>query len=206
MSGSARPDATAVVLASASKARRALLENAGVSITIDPAIVDEDEIKRAMKADGASASETAERLAESKALRVSARHRGALVFGADQMLECDGAWFDKPTDRDQAAAHLTALAGRTHHLISAVVCVRDGARLWHHVETASLTMRPLSKAFITRYLDAVGASALSSVGAYQLEGLGAQLFARIDGDYFTVLGLPLLAVLAFLREHGVIET
>lgn len=206
MSGLARPGAKAVVLASASKARRALLENAGISVTVDPATVDEDEIKRSMKANGASALQTAERLAETKALRVSARHRGALVFGADQMLECGGVWFDKPADRDHAAAHLTALAGRTHHLISAVVCVRDGERLWHHVEIASLTMRPLSKAFIARYLDAVGANVLSSVGAYQLEGLGAHLFARIDGDYFTVLGLPMLPVLAFLREHGVIES
>jgi septum formation protein len=159
---------------------------------------------RAMKADGAPAAAVAETLAEMKAMRVAPRHPGALVFGADQMLECNGVWFDKPPDRAHAAAHLTALAGRTHRLISALACVRNGARIWHHTATASLTMRPLSHGSIDRYLDAAGPEALRSVGAYQLEGLGAHLFSRVEGDYFTVLGLPLLAMLAFLREHGVV--
>ena len=118
------------------------------------------------------------------------------------MLECNGVWFDKPVDRDHAVAHLTALGGRTHRLISSAVCVRDGARIWHHTAVASLTMRPLSRAFIDCYLDAAGAAVLRSVGAYQLEGLGAQLFSKIEGDYFTVLGLPLLPALDFLRRHG----
>jgi septum formation protein len=193
-----------VVLASASAIRRTLLANAGVPIAVDPGAVDEDEVKRAMRADGAPAAAVAETLAEMKAMRVAPRHPGALVLGADQMLDCNGVWFDKPGDRAHAEAHLTALAGRTHKLISAVVCVRNGARIWHHTATASLTMRPLSREFIAAYLDAVGPQALSSVGAYQLEGLGAHLFARVEGDYFTVLGLPLLAVLAFLREHNVV--
>jgi septum formation protein len=193
-----------VVLASASAIRRTLLKNAGIDCEIDPGAVDEDEVKRAMKADGAPAASVAETLAEMKAARVGPRHPGALVFGADQMLECNGVWFDKPVDRPHAAAHLAALAGRTHRLISALVCVRNGARIWHHTATASLTMRPLSPSFIDAYLDSTGAQALQSVGAYQLEGLGAHLFSRIEGDYFTVLGLPLLAMLAFLREHGVI--
>ena len=191
-----------IVLASASAARRALLTSAGIPCDIDPGAIDEDEIKRAMKADGAPVAAVAETLAETKAMRVASRHPGALVFGADQMLECNGIWFDKPADRAHAIAHLTALAGRTHRLISALVCVRNGARIWHHTATASLTMRPLSREFIERYVDAAGASALQSVGAYQLEGLGAHLFARVEGDYFTILGLPLLAMLAFLREHG----
>lgn len=193
-----------LVLASASAVRRALLSNAGLEVAIDPGAIDEDEVKRALRADGASAAAVAEALAEMKAMRVTRRHAGALVFGADQMLECNGVWFDKPADRAHAAAHLAALSGKTHQLISAVVCVRDGARLWHHTARASLTMRPLSAGFIERYLDAIGPRATESVGAYQLEGLGTHLFARVEGDYFTILGLPLLAVLAFLREHGAV--
>ncbi len=193
-----------IVLASASDARRRLLENAGVPIIVDPGLADEDEVKRAMHADGAPAEACAERLAEIKALRTSGRHQGAIVLGADQMLELNGVWFDKPADRDRAAAQLTALAGKTHRLVSALVAVRNGARIWSHVASARLTMRPLTPAFIALYLEAAGEQALQSVGAYQLEGLGAQLFARIEGDYFTVLGLPLLPLLAFLREHGAV--
>jgi septum formation protein len=181
-----------------------LLTNAGIPCIADPGAVDEEEIKRAMKAEGASAGAVAETLAELKAMRVAPRHSGALVFGADSMLECNGIWFDKPADRDHAAAHLAALSGRTHRLISSAVCVRNGARVWHHTSIASLTMRPLSKAFIDTYLDAAGPAVHRSVGAYQLEGLGAQLFAKIEGDYFTILGLPLLPMLAFLRDSHVI--
>lgn len=195
-----------VVLASASVIRRNLLTNAGIPCIADPGAIDEEEIKRAMKAEGTSASAVAETLAELKAMRVAPRHSGALVFGADSMLECNGIWFDKPADRDHAAAHLAALSGRTHRLISSAVCVRNGARLWHHTSIASLTMRPLSKSFIDAYLDAVGPAVQRSVGAYQLEGLGAQLFAKIEGDYFTILGLPLLPMLAFLRDsHLIVE-
>jgi septum formation protein len=193
-----------IVLASGSAIRRTLLANAGIPCVADPGAVDEDEVKRAMKKEGATAAAVAETLAELKAMRVAPRHGDALVFGADQMLECNGVWFDKPADRDHAAAHLAALGGRTHHLISAAVCVRNGARIWHHTAMASLTMRPLSPAFIHAYLDAAGPAALHSVGAYQLEGLGAQLFSRIEGDYFTVLGLPLLPLLGFLRSTNVI--
>ena len=197
-------NAPRIVLASASAIRRTLLTNAGIPCIADPGAVDEDEIKLAMKKEGAAPSAVAETLAELKAMRVAPRHGNALVFGADQMLECNGIWFDKPADRDHAAAHLKALGGRTHRLISAVVCIRNGARVWHHTATASLTMRPLSPAFIEAYLDAAGPAVLKSVGAYQLEGLGAQLFSRIEGDYFTVLGLPLLPILAFLRGSNVI--
>jgi septum formation protein len=199
-----KADAPKVVLASASVIRRTLLTSAGIPCIADPGAVDEDEVKRAMKAEGTPATAVAEMLAELKAMRVAPRHRDALVFGADSMLECNGVWFDKPADRDRAAAHLAALSGRTHQLISAAVCIRNGARVWHHTSVASLTMRPLSRQFIEIYLDAAGPAVQRSVGAYQLEGLGAQLFARIEGDYFTVLGLPLLPMLAFLRANNVI--
>ncbi len=196
--------AAPVVLASASPSRRTLLENAGLRFTVEPAAVDEDAVKEALKVEGASAARTAETLAELKAQRVSARHPGSLVVGADQMLECEERWFDKPADRDQAVESLRALQGRSHVLWSAVCIVRDGSRIWHHGAPARMTMRPLSDDVIAAYLDAVGDKALSSVGAYQLEGLGAQLFSRIEGDFFTILGLPLLPLLDVLRANGVL--
>lgn len=198
-------ESTAIILASASSARKALLENAGVPLAAAlPAYVDEEEIKLSLKKEGASALQVAETLAEMKAQRLSMKHPEALVIGADQMLECNGVWFDKPVDLDHAAAHLAALAGKTHQLQCSVCVLRGGKRLWHHNETASLTMRALSPAFIAAYLDAVGDDALLSVGAYQLEGLGAQLFAKVSGDYFTILGLPLLPLLDFLRNNKVL--
>jgi septum formation protein len=201
-----KPGAPKIVLASASAIRRTLLTHAGVPCIADPGAVDEDEVKQAMKAEGAPASAVAETLAELKAMRVAPRHGDAFVFGADSMLECNGVWFDKPVDRDHAAAHLTALSGRTHRLISSAVCVRNRERVWHHTSIALLTMRPLSRDFIDAYLDAAGPAVQRSVGAYQLEGLGAQLFSKIEGDYFTVLGLPLLPILAFLRDnHALVE-
>lgn len=142
-------------------------------------------------------------MARAKAEAVSPRHSGALVIGADQILECAGTWFDKPPDAAEAARHLGSLCGRTHRLVSAVCVVRDGQSLWHVVETAQLTMRPLSETAIAAYLEQAGPEVLDSVGAYRLEGLGAQLFSEIEGDFFTVLGLPLLPLLAFLRQHGI---
>ena len=193
-----------LVLASASASRRALLTAAGVDCLFEAAQVDEEELKTSLRAEGVSAAETAEALGELKARHVSRRHPGALVIGADQMLDCEGTWFDKPPDLDHAAGHLRALSGRTHSLWSAICVVRDDQRLWHHVEEAKLTMRPLGEDFIRGYLEAVGETACSSVGAYQLEGRGAQLFERIQGDYFTILGLPLLPLLDFLRNHGAV--
>lgn len=200
------PAAPPVVLASASPSRRWLLDNAGLVFANEAAQIDERAVKAALAADGADAGQVAETLAELKAQRVARHHTGGLVIGADQMLECNGVWFDKPADLDHAAAHLRALGGRTHELISAVCVVRDGTRLWHHTDRARLTMRPLDDDFIAAYLAALGEAALTSVGAYQLEGLGAQLFSRVEGDYFTVLGLPLLPLLDFLRNHGVVAT
>jgi septum formation protein len=200
-----REGAPPLILASASKIRRTVLENAGLAFTVAAASVDEDEIKRAMQASGSSAELTAEALAETKANRVSARHDGALVLGCDQMLDLDGTWFDKPADRAHAFAHLKAFSNKTHRLVCGAVVSRNGSRIWSHVSVARLTVRPLSDAFINDYLDTVGPSVFASVGAYQLEGIGAQLFTRIEGDYFTVLGLPLLPILGFLRGHGVVR-
>lgn len=191
-----------IVLASGSAARQAMLAAAGVTFAVDVAPVDEGAVKAALRQDGADPVLVAETLAEVKAARVSARHPGALVLGADQMLECGGEWFDKPGDEAAARRQLVALRGRTHRLISAAVVVRDGRRLWAHAEDARLTMRGFSDGFLDTYMEKAGTAVLSSVGAYQLEGLGAQLFARIEGDHFTILGLPLLAVLDFLRENG----
>lgn len=194
----------AVVLASGSKTRAEMLERAGLRVTLAPAAVDEEEIKLAARAEGIGVDEVAETLAELKAQRVTRKHPGALVIGADQMLECEGRWFDKPAGRDAARQQLKDLRGKTHRLVSCAVVVRDGERLWHQVDRARLAMRPFSDAFLDSYLDRAGDGVLHSVGAYQLEGLGAQLFQRVDGDFFTILGLPLLPLLGFLRVHGVV--
>jgi nucleoside triphosphate pyrophosphatase len=200
-SGLDRPD---LVLASASGSRVAILRHAGLTITQDVAGVDEDAVKLSLRAEGADAAHVATSLADLKAQQVSRRHPDAFVIGADQMLECNGVWFDKPPDLDHARAHLMSLRGRTHDLITAAVVVRNGARVWQHVERATMTMRPLSDAFVDDYLATVGAEVCSTVGAYRLEGLGAQLFTRVEGDFFTILGLPLLPLLDFLRGHGIV--
>ncbi|MGD9741959.1 MAG: Maf family protein [Dongiaceae bacterium] len=196
--------APGIVLASASAARAAMLRAAGVAVEIDPARIDESEVKRSLGAENATTAAIAETLAELKAVAVSRRRPGRLVLGADQMLDCEGMRFDKPADRAAARDQLLRLGGRRHELVSAAVAVRDGERLWHHVDHARLTMRSLSAEFVDAYLDRAGEAALQSVGAYQLEGLGAQLFRKIEGDYFTILGLPLLPLLEFLRGHGVV--
>lgn len=193
-----------LVLASASAARAELLRRAGVSFTVAPASIDEAEIKAAFHGERLAAAECANALAEAKALRVARRHQGALVIGADQMLVCDGAWFDKPTDRAAARAQLVALRGKRHELLSAICVVRDGERLWHFVDRSALVMRDFSDGFLDTYLDAAGADVLGCVGAYRLEAIGVQLFARIEGGYFAILGLPLLPLLDFLRGHGIV--
>ena len=193
-----------VVLASASKSRAHLLSAAGVAFDVVPAHADEDAVKAALKAEGASALQCAETLAEIKAVQVSQRLPECLVVGADQMLECEGQWFDKPADLDGARGHLTALRGKTHVLPTAVAVVLGGSVIWHHSASPRLTMRDFSDAFLADYIANTGTRILSSVGAYQLEDRGVQLFDRIDGDFSTILGLPLLPLLAFLREHQVI--
>ncbi len=181
-----------------------MLAAAGVSCICEAPAVDEAEIKLSLAAEGAPASAMAETLAELKATRVSSRHPGALVIGADQILECDGTLYDKPADAAQSRAQLHELRGRTHVLHASVCAVRDGRHLWHHNDTAELEMRHLSDRYIDTYLEDAGDVVRHSVGAYQLEGLGAQLFVRVRGDYFTVLGLPLLPLLQFLRDNGVL--
>ena len=197
-------DRPALVLASASASRVAVLRQAGLTIMQDVAGVDEDTVKQSLRAEGADAAHVAVTLADLKAQQVSRRHPDAFVIGADQMLDCNGVWFDKPPDIDHARAHLMSLRGRSHDLITAAVVVRAGARVWQHVECATLTMRPLSDAFIESYLQTAGSDVCSTVGAYRLEGLGAQLFTRVEGDFFTILGLPLLPLLDFLRGHGIV--
>src|SRR5690625_1278419 len=192
-----------LVLASASRARADLLRHAGVDLEIDPADLDEAALKATFRAEHLDAREIAARLAEAKANSISARHEGALILGADQVLLHRGEMLDKPASREEARAHLRRLRNSSHELISAAAITRDGKTLWQHTGSASLQMRDITDDFIENYLDRLGPKALESVGAYQLEGLGAQLFTRVE-DHFTILGLPLLEVLAFLRECGVL--
>lgn len=195
-----------LILASASAARAAMLRQAGLDFTIVPARVDEAEIKRGLQAEGASVREAAEALAELKALRGTPAGDDSFVIGADQMLACDGRWYDKPADLAEARAQLLALRGKTHELVSAVVLMRNGSAIWRHAETARLTMRDFSDGFLDAYLAQAGDAVLQSVGCYQLEGLGVQLFSRIQGDFFTILGLPLLPLLDMLRNHQLVRT
>ena len=193
-----------VVLASASRPRARMLANAGLVFSTDAASVDEATIKNSMRASGADAAQIAEVLAATKAQQVSRKHGDSLVVGADQMLVCGDEWFDKPDNREDARNHLTRLRGRTHELISAVCVVQGGVVLWHHLERARMTMRPFSDGFIGDYLDKMDEKITATVGGYELEGLGVQLFSRIEGDHFTILGMPLLPLLDFLRGHGVV--
>jgi septum formation protein len=195
-----------VVLASASAARAALLLQAGLDVMRDPANIDEAEVKASFRRERLGAAGCAGALAEAKASSVSSRHRGAVVIGADQLLVCGERWFDKPSSLAQAREQLLVLRGREHELVTAVCVLRDGAMAWHFVDRPRLVMRSFSDAFLEAYLAATGGDLLSSVGAYRLEGPGAQLFARIDGDYFSILGLPLLPLLDFLRAQDVLET
>jgi septum formation protein len=188
-----------LILASQSHARQALLANAGIAFEAIPAEIDERAIQRASGL--SSPGEIAALLAREKAVSVSSRHPGRFVVGADQTLAPDARLFSKPAGRAQAAEQLRALAGRMHELHSAVAVARDGATLFADAAIARMTMRPLDDAAISAYLDAAGEAVTTSVGAYQLEGLGVHLFERIEGDHFTILGLPLLPLLKFLRSE-----
>lgn len=164
--------------------------------------MDEAEVKLAMRAQGAGPNDTALALAGLKAARI--RDPGALAIGADQLLVCEGEWFDKPPDLETARAQLVRLRGRVHTLITAVLCRREGEEVWRHVSRPILTMRSFSDAFLDAYLAAEGDAILGSVGAYRLEGLGIHLFERVEGEHAAILGLPLLPLLGFLRQHGVL--
>jgi septum formation protein len=195
-----------LVLASGSATRRKMLERAGLTVIVDPPDVDEGAIKLEGRAHRWTAAETAEKLAEAKARQVAVRHPSRIVLGADQMLECDGEWLDKPADRTAAARQIGRLSGRTHTLFSAIAAVRDGAVIWQGLDSADLSMRALSPEFIESYLDRLGEAVLSSVGGYQVEGLGIQLFDAIRGEHSTILGMPLIPLLGFLRAQGVIPS
>lgn len=193
-----------LILASASQSRVKLLTSAGLTFEAIPANVDETAVKDAMQADDATALQCAEALADLKALKISQQHPDALVIGADQMLECEGTWFDKPPTMAAARDQLMALAGKTHLLPTVAVVATGGARIWHHVSAPRLTMRAFDDSFVAAYLERAGERVMTSVGAYQLEGLGVQLFHKVEGDFFTILGLPLLPLLDFLRGHKVV--
>ena len=192
---------TKIILASASQSRGELLRNAGLDIETIPADIDEN----ILKSKGYSVEETALKLAVEKALKVSINHPDAYVIGADQMMECEGQRFDKPASTDQARSHLQTLCGKTHRLISAVAVIKSGECLWSHSQYAELEMRNFSDAFLETYLKEVGDDVLTTVGGYRLESQGVQLFSRIEGDYFTILGLPLLAVLSYLRSLDILN-
>jgi len=192
-----------LVLASQSQVRGKMLAAAGLRFEIRPANIDERAVES--KAGIADAAAAARLLARAKAQAVSAQRPGHLVLGADQTLARGSTRFSKPADHDKATEQLRALRGRTHELHSAVALVRDGAVLFDCVDTARLTMRDVSDRFVSDYLDMAGDTALHSVGAYQLEGIGIHLFEKVEGDYFTILGLPLLPLLKFLRQEKFVD-
>jgi septum formation protein len=192
-----------IILASQSASRKAMLDAAGVDFTAEAAGVDEESVKAAMIGEGTDGRRLADALAELKAVKVSRRHPATLVLGCDSTVAADdGTLIDKAESREESRAQLKSLAGTTHKLTSAAVVALGGEPIWRHVDTARLTMRPFSDAFLDSYLDAEWPAIGGCVGGYQLEGLGAQLFSRIDGDHFTILGLPLLPLLDWLRVRG----
>jgi septum formation protein len=197
-------EAPRLILASSSATRRGLLERAGLRFEARAAAVDEAAIKAAAQAEGIPPQDAAIMLAEAKAERIARREPEALVLGCDQLLVCEGRWFDKPEDLDGARAHLLTLRGKRHELVTATVAWRGGVRVWQDVSTPRLTMRAFSDAFLDAYLAAESEALCASVGAYRLEGLGVHLFSRVEGEHSAILGLPLLPLLHFLRGHGVL--
>ena len=194
-----------IILASGSASRRALLAGAGVNATNVKPLVDEDAAKASFRAEGMAVRDQAMQLAEMKAVKIS-RTQSGLVIGGDQMLNLDGVAFDKPADMNAARGHLEAMSGKTHVLETAIVVAENGSPVWRYLARPHLTMRPLSDTFISHYLSESGENILNTVGAYQLEGLGSQLFSKIEGDYFTILGLPLLPLLDYFRTRGVLPS
>lgn len=193
-----------VILASASESRANILRGAGVAFDVMPAHVDEEAVKESMLAANQPHRVIADALAELKTIRVSSRNPGALVIGADQVLSFGGALVSKCATMQEARALLFRLRGKTHDLFSAAVMAKDGRPIWRHIERNKMTMYPVSDAFIDDYLARKGESLLSGVGCYRLEDEGAQFFSHITGDYFAILGLPLVPLLSALREQGVI--
>jgi septum formation protein len=194
-----------IILASGSSIRKTLLTNAGVPFTAMPARVDEDAIKAALLAEGATPRDIADALAEFKARKLAEKHPDALVIGSDQVLEFQGQMLSKPASRDDAAGQLRAMRGNQHKLLSAVVVYENAEPVWRYVGQVRLLMRDVSDDFLEGYLDRNWPGIGDCVGAYKLEEEGVRLFSRVEGDYFTVLGLPLLELIGFLTQKGVIE-
>lgn len=195
-----------LILASNSLTRRDMLQNAGVVVECVPARIDEMAVKAALLAQQAPARDIADALAEMKSRRIATKNPERLVLGADQVLVCNGVLFDKPTNIEQAKNQLLALRGQTHTLYSAAVIYDQAMPVWRFIGRADLTMREFSDAFLARYLDTLGDDLFTTVGGYKLESLGSQLFLSVKGDYFSVLGLPLLEVLAFLRGKDICQS
>ena len=194
-----------IILASASRFRTALLDNAGIAVEAVPAEIDERAVEAAVDRTGVTPADIAQILAEAKATEVSERYPDAWVVGSDQVLSLDGELLHKAADMGEARRRLLKLSGHTHVLDTGVVLARAGKAVWRHVSTARMTMRPLTPEFVGRYLSQAGSGVLASVGAYQIEGPGIQLFERIEGDHFTIVGLPMLPLLEALRAHGAID-
>lgn len=197
--------AARLILASNSASRKALMSGAKLDFTSEAADIDERHIEAALTARNATPPEIAVALARAKAIEVSCRIPDAYVIGSDQVLSLDGRLLHKPADMAEAAGHIRAMSGTTHHLNCGVAIAHKGETLWSDVSIARMTMRPISDAFLKEYLSMAGEGILGSVGAYHFEGPGIQLFERIDGDYFTILGLPMLTLLAGLRELDLID-
>jgi septum formation protein len=195
-----------LILASSSETRRKMLVGAGLTFKAVSAALDEEKLKKKLVAEGTAGSDLSLTLAKAKAAGVAQKHRGSLVIGADQTLECDGKRFDKPHSLGEARQQLERLDGKTHGLTSAACVFCEGRVIWTHIDRAHLTMRPLSAGFVESYLEALGEENLCAAGLYQLEGLGSQLFLSVEGDLFTILGLPLFPLLGFLRSQGIMET
>jgi septum formation protein len=193
-------------LASGSRSRAELLLHAGIPHIIHAPDIDENQIKKNARKDCVGVEIVVQRLALAKALYVAESYPDKFVLGCDQILDCDGVWFDKPKSMEQARSHIQEMSGKTHRLVNGLTIVHNGITVWTHTESASLSMRDISNAFLDDYINQSGEAILSTVGAYLLEARGVQLFDSIEGDYFTILGLPLLPIIAFLRSQNIVRS